>query len=323
MSLKIVGFVQKHLCERGTTTALYDYAVANEDICKNVSIIFYTPSHPYNDLTVIRKFQQRFTLIPFYVWSDIEKSIEHFEINYLYIIKYGLNDGFITEKIPCLIHSVFAWKPHGIYACVSREIAEKNRGKWLPHIVKSLPCSSRAREIFRERYKIPLNAYVYGRYGGYNTFNISYVKNLISSEINSHPDIWFVFVNTEQFINHPRVLFLPKMIDPSVKGNFISACDAMIHARDEGETFGLSIAEFISGGKHVLTSKAITTQDNEHIALGKDWVRVYSDEESLRKLLWNPEPSPKTENPYSIFSEENVMKIFWELMDGNSQVLNN
>lgn len=319
---RIVGFFQKHLCERGTTIAMYDYALANEQICGNVSIIFYYPEHPYNSQRVIDKFQTHFILIPCKDWNDVERFIQEINVNYLYIIKHGANDGIISSKIPCLIHAVFSWDPHGNYATVSKTLAEKHNGKWLPHIVNPLPFHKNGRDLFREKYGIPKDAYVYGRYGGRDTFSINYVKEVIREDLDKYPNIWFVFVNTDLFILHPRVLFLPSIIELSQKGDYIQACDAMIHGRMEGETFGLAVAEFISGGKPVLTCKAITTDDNEHIKLGKDWIYQYNSKEELRNLLWKTpvksfEPlqlEVSRVNPYTELSSENVMRIFGEIL---------
>jgi glycosyltransferase involved in cell wall biosynthesis len=318
---KIVGFPQKHLCERGTTVALYDYAVANEEVCGNVSIVFYQPSHPYNSPGVVDKFKKRFTVVPYENWSDIEGYITELSIDYLYIIKYGNRDGCISSKVPCLVHAVFSWDPHGNYATVSRSLAEKHNGKWLPHIVNPLPFSpnesgaSGARKMFRESYGIPDEAYVYGRYGGKDTFSIEYVKEVIRGDIDKHPNVWFVFVNTDKFISHPRVLFLPTITDPLEKGNYINACDAMIHGRVEGETFGLAVAEFISAGKPVLSCRAQTTNDNEHILLGKEWVYEYRNREEFQKMVWaTPIPIPSTSNPYEEYSPRNVMRIFGEII---------
>lgn len=312
---KTVGFLQKHLCERGTTIALYDYAVANEEVCDNISIIFYQSSNSLNVPDVVEKFKKRFIVIEYVSWKDIEKHIDKLGLDYLYVIKYGFKDESITTKIPCLIHSVFTWDPHGNYASVSHRIAHENKGEWLPHIVKPLPTSLNGKKAFRKRYNIPDSAYVYGRHGGKDTFSIEYTKEAIREEIDSHPNVWFVFVNTNKFIEHPRVLFLPKIIDDLDKGDFINACDAMIHGRLEGETFGLAIAEFISLGKPVLSCPAIITNDNEHLYLGKDWVKVYHSKKELNQLLWNtPVLVPITENPYLEYSPENVMRKFGQIL---------
>lgn len=314
---KIVAFVQPQLCERGTTNAMYDYALANEEICGNLSVIYYQSKNPYNHPSAIEKFKKRFTVLEFNVFQEVCDQISKYSIDYMYIIKYGNQNEYNTTLVPCIIHSVFLWDPHGIYACVSKSIATQNNGVWLPHIINPLPYSEK--NTFRKTYGIPEDAYVYGRYGGLDTFSIEYTHNVIKNEIDLHPNIWFVFVNTNIFCDHPRVLFLPSIIDLTEKGDYVNACNAMVHGRIEGETFGLSIAEFITHRKPVLSCPASIGNDNEHLLLGKDWIAVYTNEEEFRQKLWNKLPIPTTENPYLEFSPQNVMKKFGELLgDYNS-----
>lgn len=309
---KVIAFLSVQLCERGTTVALFDYADAHE---KNggISLIFYNyATHP----DVLEKFTQRFgnSVVKFSDMADVEKKIEELEIDGLYIIKYGNKDHLITNKVPCLIHSVFAYQPHGRYACVSKKIADDHKANWLPHIVHQFANNPEKRLAFRKKYNIPVDAYVYGRHGGKDTFSIDYVKREIQDHLDDHPEFWFVFVNTEKFIVHPRVLFLPTIIDLEEKGNFILGCDAMIHARKEGETFGLAVAEFGIQDKPILTCPATITEDNEHISLGQDRVKVFHNLEELQGLLWQKHTAPNTVNPYLSFSEENVMKKFYQIM---------
>lgn len=311
---KVIAFLSVQLCERGTTVALFDYADAHE---KNggISLIFYNyATHP----DVLKKFTQRFgdSIVKFSDMADVEKKIQTFEIDGLYIIKYGNKDHLITDKVPCLIHSVFAYQPHGKYACVSKKIADDHKANWLPHIVHQYPNDHQKRLAFRKKWNIPVDAYVYGRHGGKDTFSIDYVKREIQDHLDDHPDFWFVFVNTEKFIIHPRVLFLPTIIDLEEKGNYILGCDAMIHARKEGETFGLAVAEFGVQDKPILTCPATITEDNEHISLGQDRVKVFHNLEELHQLLWQKHTVPNTANPYLAFSEENVMKKFYQIMFG-------
>ena len=319
--MKIAGFVSPHLCLRGTTTALYDYACANEDICGNLSVIFYNPTHPANSPEIIEKFRVRFTLVEYRHFSEIERKIPELGIDYLYVIKYGTKNLEVSALVPTLVHSVFVYDPHGIYACVSKSIADKHGGKWLPHIVNPLP---KGRDDFRQKHGIPAHAYLYGRYGGADTFSIDYLREIIRTEIDLHPDFYFAFVNTNKFIEHPRVLFLPPLTTPEEKGSFVSGCDAMIHGRLEGETFGLAIAEFCLAGKPVVTCPAITTEDNEHLRFltgstspieDTSFGIVYRNREECSRKLWTRHPPcSRDNNPYSQFNPESVMKIFWELL---------
>ena len=48
-----VAFFQPHLCLRGTTVAMYDYAYYNEKLLGNESIIFYDKDHQANHPMII------------------------------------------------------------------------------------------------------------------------------------------------------------------------------------------------------------------------------------------------------------------------------
>ena len=44
-----------------------------------------------------------------------------------------------------------------------------------------------------------------------------------------------------------------KIVEPELKVSFINTCDCMIHARTDGETFGLAIAEFSTLNKPIIS----------------------------------------------------------------------
>ena len=52
----------------------------------------------------------------------------------------------------------------------------------------------------------------------------------------------------------PNVIHLEATSDEEAKSRFIRTCDAMLHARYSGETFGLAVAEFSVHNRPVLTS---------------------------------------------------------------------
>ena len=96
---------------------------------------------------------------------------------------------------------------------------------------------------FREKYKIPHNATVIGRHGGKDTFDIDFVKEAIIEVANTE-NIYFLFLNTKKFSNHKNLIFIDTFLEEKDLSVFIDTCDGMIHARNDGETFGLAPAEF-------------------------------------------------------------------------------
>ena len=95
----------------------------------------------------------------------------------------------------------------------------------------------------RAELGIAADATVFGRHGGLHTFNIAAAKQAVADVSARRPDIVFVFMNTVRFCCDaaPNVIHLPSSVDSERKSRFIRTCDAMLHARAEGETFGLSV----------------------------------------------------------------------------------
>ena len=125
------------------------------------------------------------------------------------------------------------------------------------HIVKPIDDPEHGATL-REELNIPMDATVFGRYGAYETFDIDFVREAVVEVADLHPSIFFVFLHTPPFAHPPRrnIRHLPRTSDRDRKAAFIRTCDAMLHARCGGETFGLSIAEFASANRPVLTSSA-------------------------------------------------------------------
>jgi hypothetical protein len=163
---------------------------------------------------------------------------------------------------------------------------------------------------FRKQLGIPVDAIVLGRYGGFNEFNIPFVHKVISETKN----VYFLFANTKNFNeNNKNIIYLPKIIDPQRKSLFINTCDAMIHARSEGETFGLSIAEFSTFNKPIITCKSY--KDNQHLEILGEKVIIYDSEESLKKIINNIKVIIKSRNDwnaYQNFTPDKVMDIFYK-----------
>ena len=75
----------------------------------------------------------------------------------------------------------------------------------VPHIVRRRKIPGKD---LRRSLGIPNEATVFGRYGGRDTFDIGYVKTQIKKIVNSTEDVYFLFANTNKFVDHPRVLYV-------------------------------------------------------------------------------------------------------------------
>jgi hypothetical protein len=117
-------------------------------------------------------------------------------------------------------------------------------------------------------------------------------------------------MNTDVFYEHKNVIYLPGNADMNLKRVFINSCDALIHARERGETFGLTCGEFSICKKPVITWGQ--SHEREHLNILKEKAITYNNEHDLYDIL-NTFTSTKYDmnnNGYTFFTPENVMQIF-------------
>lgn len=84
-------------------------------------------------------------------------------------------------------------------------------------------------------------------------------------------------------MDHPRAIFLPGTTDLVHKTCFINSCDVMLHARRQGESFGLACGEFSVRNKPVITY-AYGKHTHHHGVLGKRGF-YYTDSQSLTSIV--------------------------------------
>jgi hypothetical protein len=315
---KIV-FHENQLGERGTSVALYDYAYYSRLFFNIEPIITYN-SQMNNVPESIDKFKKEFNVVPYDNFDEVNNYIETNNVDYFYAIKYGYNDGILSRSATNLIHSVFSKTEDNIhgdrYAVVSewQSLYSGGKIKYVPHMLSL----SDTEQDLRSELGIPSSAVVIGRHGGYDTFNIDFVNTSIMDILDKRSDVWFVFLNTEKKIAHERCIYLDKTVDLERKTQFINTCDAMIHARDYGETFGLSVLEFAA------KNKAIISYDDEHYQshhpLGgrnhflflQDQCYKYNNKEQLDNIFSNITRENIFNTSFLIekFSPINVMNLF-------------
>ena len=315
MTYKKIGFDAGLMSLRGTHIAIFDYALQNQRILGNESIIFYDRGSEQVQPSVFQKFQREFHLVPYDQFSDVQAMSELGLIDAMYLIKSGENDEYILPGVPNLMHAVFPQKiqeMHGdIYAYVSKWLSsECSNGKipYVPHMI-NLPVVENS---LRAGLGIPEGANVFGCYGGSDSFNLDFVKQVISGLIDKHAQIYFLFMNIDRFIDHPQAIFLTGNPDPLFKSSFINTCDAMIHARGIGESFGLACGEFSIHNKPVITY-ALSPQRNHIDVLGQKAI-LYKGPDELKKIFLNFDRAWCQNQEWDCyskeFSPEAVMKKF-------------
>lgn len=308
--MNTIAFHDNNLCLRGTTNAMYEYADYNEKILGNKSIIF---SSPYGNLDALQKFKNRFgenvILTDFGSYGSVFYKLK---VDYLYIIKSGgKSDGLCTEDVPSLIHVVFRNnEPHGHRYCYVSDWLAKDQGydpeKYaVPHIISRLP---EPNYNLREKLGIGKNKIVFGYLGGSTEFNHIGVHDTIQRIVKERNDIYFIFMNINKFMeDNPNVIHLPGTWDLHEKSSFIDACDAMLHARHGGETFGLSVAEFSIMNKPVVTYSL--SGERSHLEILGERAILYNSAEDLYDILNNLKSYIKYNDYYKSYDNHSPEKI--------------
>jgi hypothetical protein len=320
--MKTIILHTNSLNERGTSVAVYDYALhVKEYLNLNPIIVYNLNSNNYQ--SSVEYFKKQFKVIGYENFESIQQIVDKKNIDYFYAIKYGTKDNVEIKNCKNLIHSVFCSdvsEIHGDrYATVSEWLSKKANCQipFVPHIL-NLPEN---KKNFKDFLGIPNDAIVVGRYGSKETFNIDFVPNTILKVLEKRSDIWFLFLNTEKNIYHDRCLYFDTIIDLNEKVSFINTCDAMLHARDYGETFGLSVLEFASKNKQIISYDNEILQSNHplggrnHFLFLKDNCFKYQDENTLESILLNITKNNPFDTRYlnQEFSPQSVIKKFDEV----------
>jgi len=307
-----IAFHDNSLCLRGTTVAIYDWAYWTRHYINVEPIIMFNLNNDFNDKSVIEKFEKEFPVFGYENKGQIDDILSKNNCDAFLMEKGGEPDGIISTVSKNLVNAISGWwKPgwiHGdVYAMGSKWLSKLTDYKipYVPYIVH-LPEHNLN---MRDELGIPNNALVFGRNGGWDTFDIPFVKQSIVECLGKRKDIWFVFQYTEPFFNHERIIYLPPTADLNEKVKFINTSDVMLHARYIGESFGLSCAEFSIRNKPVITY--YNSPERNHIFMLKEKGLYYTDENNLFDILLNFRPnSGKNWNAYGSCTPEIVMQKF-------------
>lgn len=314
-----IAFHSDHLNERGSDAALYDYAHFAEMLL-GVRAIVVVPMGA--EKPAIGRFSARFPVYQYGTTADLDALCRHERIDLFYAIKYGHDDGRLPTSCRTAVHCAFDMsQPHGdVYAGVSEWLVEQYGGRfpwvphvtWLPEVVGDL----------RAELGIPRDALVFGRHGGRDQFNLPFAQRVVERAVAARDDLWFVFLNTDPFCPpHPRVVHLPCTLDAERKARFVATCDAMLHARVQGETFGLAVGEFSLRNKPVLTWTY--GKDRGHLRILKDQCLTYSDEAEFYDLVIRFERFGGPELTWNAYAEQfsppTVMRAFARVFRDGAQ----
>ena len=297
---------------------MMDYARGNQEVLGNQSFFLMPWRDGEAEHPVARRMKEIAPLRFYRSGEEREGILREEGADFFYCIKNGFNDGAFSTKIPTGIHAIFRESEfHGdVYAYVSpwlSKVMSHGKAPWVPHMARLAEDSGDMRMENGDRrtedrdqrtegegqraevggqwsdLRIPKEATVFGRHGGDDSFDIAWVQEAVVQTARANPAIWFLFLNTREFPNAqklPNIRFLPPTADPVLKRRFLNTCDAMLHGRMRGETFGLSCLEFAMLGKPVLTYA--NSPERAHLEILGGAATAYQNAEELKQLLRHP-----------------------------------
>ena len=298
---------------RGSENALWDYANFNETILGNHSVICHPAELENAENPTFAKWKARFPLVPYRTKAELSSKLKANGVDILYQIKPGPFDGFIILGVKNCIHSMFLSDEfHGdCFAYVSRWASRVMTGReesFVPHFVPQLE----SKVGLRESLGISTKARVFGRHGGWDTFNIPFARKTVAQHARQNPEDHFVFLNTEpirETESLANVHYLGATANPEEKARFLATCDAMLHARLHGETFGLAVGEFAVLGKPVITFA--DSRERAHLEMLGKQALLYRNAGELAETLKEFRLHKTRETEYNIYADpEMVMQLF-------------
>lgn len=312
-----IAFHDNSISLRGTTVAIYDWAYWGRHYIGFDPIIMFDLNHPANNKDVYKKFEDQFYIYGYSNKNEIDEILKKNKCDYFFMMKGGNNDGVISSVSKNLVSATSSsWRKDWIhgnkYAMCSEWLSKltNHTVPCVPHIVY-LPDIDKN---MRKELNIPKNDLVIGRNGGWETFDLQFVKEAICEILQERNDIWFLFQFTEPFVEHERVIYLPGSADLNIKVIFINTCDAMIHARHQGESFGLSCGEFSIRNKPIITW--YNSPERNHIdTLGERGI-YYENKKDIINILKNinkKEINSLEWNCYQEYSPDKVMQKFQQV----------
>lgn len=228
-----IGFHTNNLSFRGAEIAVFDYALHNQSLLHNESLIFYKSKLP-SEPSVVSKFEKNFKIFAYQDTNHLARLADQEKLDLLYFIKSGERDGDIVGNVPCAVHAVFPTKVEQFHgdklAFVSQWLAKEysnSKVPFVPHMI-DLP---EVHGNLREELNIPKDATVLASYGGSDSFNLPFVHETILKALSKRKDLYFIFMNFALFVQNEKNWdayskeFSPQAIMPKFDSVFIKGPD--------------------------------------------------------------------------------------------------
>lgn len=281
----LIAFIINDFCVRGTEAVTFAYAHYNEVLLGNKSVIVHRPDVGKGRVTpdVTQSARDMFTQ-RFQVYSlpdrDIDALLAELGVDVCVVSCYGVPT-YMPWSVPTVAHCVFRADldlGSSLRVAVSNWVS-KGAVRVLPNVIDLDPSDG---TDLRAELGIPPDAFVFGRHGGWETFDVPWARDVVAEVAAARPDVYFVFMHTQPFPAPPNVKFIEGTVDRRRKRKFIDTCDAMVHARQMGETFGCAVGEFAVCGKPVVT---VETGDLAHVQILGDRAVVARGPQDLAAAL--------------------------------------
>ena len=308
-----VAFHSRHLTERGSEGAMLDYARLNRSVLGNESVLCLPDQPEFAGNLLLKKWRKEFEVIQYAGKNDLGMKLKREATEVLYLTKPGPFDGFIVPGVKNCVHAQFLCDEfHGdAYAYLSSWMSRVMTGRKDSFVPFFVPQFVSDKDL-REKLGIPKGAKVFGRHGGRDTFNIPFVRRAVFEHARNCTGDHFVFLNTETIRgteSFSNVHYLQATVDPFEKAKFLATCDAMLHARWHGETFGLAVGEFAVLGKPVITFSE--SRERAHLEMLGNQALLYRNVGELAGILREFRPHKTHGTEYETFADPRVvMELF-------------
>ena len=311
-----ICFHENALCARGTSVALFDYAYFAKRMFDVECHILYNKNHTANDNTAIEKFNTEFGKVRGYnSFEEMQGILEDIKPDAFFMEKSGPYDGVISNTCDNWIHAIGPCNKSQVYGdkfVMGSQWLSKMSNYEIDYVPYMVNFPELHNDNFRQEFNIPNDSIVFGRNGGSDTFDLGFVKQAVLDVLNKREDIYFLFQGTDLFAVHERIIHLPTSSDLYTKIKFINTTDALIHARELGESFGATCAEFSFLNKPVITWDG--SRERNHIDTLGDKGFYYNNYNDVMSVFENFRPNPSMDwNCYKESEPSVVMDKFKKL----------
>lgn len=277
--------------ERGTETSRFDYAHYFEEMACGRS---YVAANKHGNMASLDVFQARFPGRVFLVdnVTTIQSIVRDHAIDAVYTIQAGFAvEPYLQQSgALLLIHGVFSGTEAGPAgaktAVISSSVQRASGVPVVPHMVE--PVGLPRRPDLRSELGIGDGAMVFCRHGGKTVFNVPIALEAVCRDAARRPDHYYVFMNTNTWHcaqSLSNIMFVPMDTSKAGKHRFLSACDACIHARQDGETFGLAVAECSNAGLPIITWAGVSLAEDFHLRVLGPLATLYATADELTQIL--------------------------------------